>query len=67
MDNKKPAQRDLFQVPQPLRLLWIVSIGHAKSWPKAKPRRKISDFTHREVYDPAKLRRDTDIRAWPKS
>ena len=59
--------RELFKVPQPLRLLWIVPIGHAKAWPKAKPRRKISDFTHREVYDPAKLRGDSDIRAWPKS
>jgi nitroreductase len=59
--------RELFKVPQPLRLLWIVPIGHAKAWPKAKPRRKIADFTHREVYDPAKLRRDSDIRAWPKS
>ena len=67
MDNKKPELRDLFQVPQPLRLLWIVSIGHAKSWPKAKPRRKISDFTHQEFYRPEKLRRDSDIRAWPKS
>jgi len=58
--------RELFKVPQPLRLLWIMPIGHATSWPKAKPRRKISDFTHREVYDSAKLRRDSDIRAWPK-
>lgn len=59
--------RELFQVPQPLRLLWIVPIGHASSWPKAKPRRKISDFTHQEFYHPEKLRRDSDIRAWPKS
>ena len=67
MDNKKPELRDLFQVPQPLRMLWIVSIGHAKSWPKAKPRRKLSDFTHREFYQAKKLRCDSDIRAWPKS
>ena len=59
--------RELFKVPQPLRLLWIVPIGHAKSRPKAKPRRKVSDFTHREVYDSKKLREDSDIRAWPKS
>ncbi|OGQ84479.1 MAG: hypothetical protein A3F90_17050 [Deltaproteobacteria bacterium RIFCSPLOWO2_12_FULL_60_19] len=58
--------RELFKVPQPLRLLWIMPIGHAKAWPKAKPRRKISDFTHREVYDSKKLREDSDIRAWPK-
>jgi nitroreductase len=58
--------RELFKVPQPLRLLWIMPIGHATSRPKAKPRRKIADFTHREVYDSAKLRRDSDIRAWPK-
>ena len=50
-----------------VRLLWVVPIGHAQSWPKAKPRRKISDFTHREFYDPKKLRQDSEIRAWPKS
>jgi nitroreductase len=59
--------RELFKVPEALRLLWIMPIGHAKSWPKAKPRRKISDFAHREVYDSAKLRQDSDIRAWPKN
>ena len=62
----EPELRELFHVPQPLRLLWIMPIGHATSWPKAKPRRKISDFTHREVYDAKKLRSDSDIRAWPK-
>jgi nitroreductase len=66
-EEVEPELRELFKVHQPLRLLWIMPIGHAKSWPKAKPRRKISDFTHREVYDSKKLRRDEDIRAWPKS
>ena len=65
-EEVEPELRELFKVPQPLRLLWIMPIGHASSWPKAKPRRKISDFTHREVYDPKKLRQDSDIRAWPK-
>ena len=65
-EEVEPELRELFKVPQPVRLLWIMPIGHASSWPKAKPRRKISDFAHREVYDPAKLRRDSDIRAWPK-
>ena len=41
-------------------------IGHAKAWPKAKPRRRISDFVHEEVYRAEKLRRDEDIMAWPK-
>ena len=63
----EPELRELFQVPQPLRLLWIMPIGHATSWPKAKPRRKISDFTHKEVYDAKKLRQDSEIKAWPKS
>ncbi len=58
--------RELFKVPQPLRLLWVVPIGHARSWPKAKPRRKISAFTHHEIYDPKKLRPDSQIRPWPK-
>ena len=65
-EEVEPELRELFKVPQPLRLLWIVPIGHASSWPKAKPRRKISDFTHREIYDSKKLRRDEDIKAWPK-
>jgi hypothetical protein len=49
-----------------LRLLWVVPIGHARAWPKAKPRRKVSDFTHMEIYDPRKLRPDAEIRPWPK-
>jgi nitroreductase len=59
--------RELFQVPQELRLLWVVPIGHARAWPKAKPRRGTDAFTHWELYDRKKLRRDTDIHAWPKS
>lgn len=66
-EEVEPELRELFQVPQPLRLLWVVPIGHAKSWPKAKPRRKISEFAHKESFDPKKLRRDSDIRPWPKS
>lgn len=66
-EEVEPELRELFQVPEPLRLLWVVPIGHASSWPKAKPRRKISDFTHMEVYDPRKLRSDAEIRPWPKA
>jgi len=58
--------RELFKVPQPLRLLWVVPIGHGRFWPKAKPRRKISDFVHEEIYDSKKMRKEADIRAWPK-
>lgn len=65
-EEVEPELRGLFKVPQPLRLLWVVPIGHARTWPKPKPRRKISDFTHQEFYDPKKLRRDSEIRAWPK-
>jgi nitroreductase len=65
-EEVEPELRALFLVPEPLRLLWVMPIGHASSWPKAKPRRKVSDFTHMEVYDPKKLRSDTDIRPWPK-
>ena len=65
-EEVEPELRDLFRVPEPLRLLWVVPIGHARSWPKAKPRRNISDFTHLEVYDPKKLRSDAEIRPWPK-
>jgi len=65
-EEVEPELRQLFKVPQPLRLLCIVPIDHAKSWPEAKPRRKISDFTHRESYQPTKLRRDSEIRPWPK-
>jgi nitroreductase len=66
-EEVEPELRELFKVPQPLRLLWIMPLGHATNWPKPKPRRKVSDFAHREVYDPKKLRDDSDIRAWPKS
>lgn len=65
-EEVEPELRELFQVPQPLRLLWTVPIGHARSWPKAKPRRKVSGFTHYEIYDPKKLRDESEIRAWPK-
>jgi len=66
-EEVEPELRDLFKVPKELRLLWVMPIGHASSWPKAKPRRPISAFTHYEVYDKRKLRRDADIRAWPKN
>ena len=66
-EEVEPELRELFKVPQELRLLWIVPIGHARSWPAAKPRRKTTAMTHREVYDPKKMRRDGEIRAWPKS
>jgi nitroreductase len=59
--------RALFSVPDELRLLWVVPIGHARSWPKAKRRRPVASFTHYEVYDAKKLRRASEIRAWPKS
>ena len=65
-EEVEPELRELFQVPEPLRLLWVVPIGHASSWPKAKPRRQVSDFTHMEVYNPRKLRSDAEIRPWPK-
>src|SRR5918992_3137628 len=66
-EEVEPELRKLFQVPESLRLLWVVPIGHARSWPPAKPRRKPDAFTHREVYDATKLRSETEIRAWPKS
>jgi nitroreductase len=66
-DEVQPELRQLFRVPEPLRLLWIVPIGHARSWPKAKPRRKVPSFTHTEIYNPKKIRQDSEIRAWPKS
>lgn len=65
-EEVEPELRELFKVPQLLRLLWVVPIGHAESWPKAKPRRKISEFAHREFYEPKKLRKDSEIRPWPK-
>ncbi len=66
-EEVEPELRRLFKVPDPLRLLWVVPIGHARSWPKAKPRRPITAFTHFETYDGKKLRRDSDIHAWPKN
>jgi len=66
-EEVEPELRQLFEVPKELRLLWVLPIGHASSWPKAKPRRPISAFTHYEIYDRKKLRKDTDIHAWPKN
>jgi nitroreductase len=65
-EEVEPALRKLFKVPNELRLLWVMPIGHASSWPKAKPRRPISAFTHYEVYDGKKLRQPSAIHAWPK-
>jgi nitroreductase len=59
--------RALFEVPDELRLLWVVPIGHARAWPKAKPRRSSAAFTHWETYDGKKLRPDSNIQAWPKN
>lgn len=58
--------RKLFNVSEPLRLLWVVPIGHPRVFPRARPRRELSAFVHREGYDRKKLRSDQDIRAWPK-
>ena len=66
-EEVEPQLRELFKVPDELRLLWVMPIGHASSWPKAKPRRPITAFTHYEVYDQKKLRQDSDIHAWPKN
>jgi len=66
-EEVEPELRKLFKVPDPLRLLWVVPIGHARVWPKAKPRRPITNFTHYETYEAKKLRRDSEIHAWPKS
>jgi nitroreductase len=66
-EEVEPELRELFKVPEELRLLWVVPIGHARSWPKAKPRRAPAAFTHWEIYDRAKLRAASDIHAWPKS
>jgi len=65
-EEVEPQLRRLFKVPKPLRLLWVVPIGHARHWPRAKPRRPISAFTHYEIYDSEKLRADSDIHPWPK-
>jgi len=66
-EEVEPELRQLFKVPEPLRLLWVVPIGHARTWPKAKRRRPVAIFTHHEAYDGNKFRRESDIRAWPKS
>jgi nitroreductase len=66
-EEVEPELRKLFKVPNELRLLWVMPIGHPSSWPKAKPRRPVSAFTHYEVYDKEKLRKDADIHAWPKN
>ena len=66
-EEVEPELRELFQVPPELRLLWVVPIGHARSWPKAKPRRSTDSFTHWEVYDGKKQRQDSNIQAWPKN
>ena len=58
--------RKLFNVPEPLRLLWVVPIGHPRVFPRARPRRELSAFVHREGYNREKLRSEQDIRAWPK-
>ena len=63
----EPELRALFKVPRALRLLWVVPVGRARTWPKAKPRRKVADFVHWETYDRSKLREESRIRAWPKS
>lgn len=65
-EEVEPELRELFQVPSPLRLLWVVPVGRAAHWPKAKPRRKADEFVHWETYDAAKLRPESEIRAWPK-
>jgi hypothetical protein len=62
----KAEIRKVFNVPEPICPLWVVPIGHARFWPKAKPRRQISEFVHKESYDLAKIRAETFIRAWPK-
>ena len=66
-EEVEPELRELFQIPPELRLLWVVPIGRARSWPPAKPRRQVSAFTHFEVYDRSKLRPDAEIRPWPKT
>ena len=66
-EEVEPELRALFKVPEALRLLWVMPIGHARSWPKAKPRRSAALFTHWEAYDRSKLRRESDIHAWPKN
>ena len=66
-EEVEPELRQLFHVPPALRLLWVVPIGRARTWPKAKPRRTTAAFTHFEVYNSKQLRRETEIRPWPKT
>lgn len=65
-EEVEPELRELFRVPDPLRLLWVVPVGRAAHWPRAKPRRRTDEFVHWETYDAAKLRPESEIRAWPK-
>lgn len=65
-EEVEPELRQLFKVPEALRLLWVVPIGRARTWPRSRPRREASDFVHWDVYDPRKLRPETKIKAWPK-
>ncbi|MDP6559314.1 MAG: nitroreductase family protein [Candidatus Binatia bacterium] len=65
-EEVEPGLRKLFKVPESLRLLWVVPIGRAHAWPRPKPRRTISAFTHWEAYESRKLRREEEIKAWPK-
>ncbi len=62
----EPELRTLFNVPKALRLLWVVPVGRARAWPKAKPRRPVADFVHWETYEKGKLRPESRIKAWPK-
>ena len=67
-EEVEPELRELFKVPDELRLLWVMPIGHASSWPKAKPTPPDSARSPiYEIYDTKKLRKDTDIHAWPKN
>lgn len=66
-EEVEPELRKLFSVPQPLRLLWVVPVGHARSWPPAKPRREVAALAHFEKYNAKKLRSDAEIRPWPKN
>ncbi len=65
-EEVEPSLREMFKVPPELRLLWVVPIGHTRSWPPAKPRRPVTAFTHFEAYDTKKLRQESDIHPWPK-
>src|ERR1043166_4840229 len=43
-EEVEPELRKLFGVPRELRLLWVGPMGHARAWPKPKPRRSIAAF-----------------------